>query len=182
MKRLLFTIPLLFLLVSNLIGQTSDEISELTPCPVPPKLSNAELKGQKKWKDDLRKGKIHYLPSDPIKIFVGVESKTLSNEKTVGKIKFQTNSYELVFREISKEISVATLNVFIKVISIDSKINGCFEEQIKFSLSRDEFGKKKTFSFFKIFEMPKGKYNLDFFIRCVETGLIGQERFYFEVK
>lgn len=179
MKQILFIIFLTLNFFLKFNAQESEVINQLKPCPTPPKLTKAEIKELKRINRD-----VEYIDyGDPIEIFVGIETKILSSEKTAGIIKFQTNSYELTWTNADeKGILVARLNFFFRITSIDKKFDSCFEEKFRYSFKEDEVKKKIPILYQKVFELPRGVYTLDFLVRDIETGKTGTQKLKFEIK
>jgi len=145
----------------------------------PVKLTKAELKRIRQIEKDFE----YIVFGEPIKIFVGIESKILANEKTAGKIKFQTNSYELVWTDFGeKGFLVTKLHFFIKISSMNEKNDRCFEEIIRINLKEGEVKKDGPILFQTVFELPKGNYTLFFLVRDIESGKTGTNSINFEVK
>ena len=177
MKFYLSILFLTLIFFGNIKAQ--EEISQLKPCPTPPTLTKAEVREIKRIKKESK----YIIYGEPIEIFVGIETKILSSEKTVGIIKFQTNSYELTWTDFGEKGSLVTkLNFFVKTTSIDTKFDRCFEGKVRFQL-KEEVIKNKTPILYQIpFELPKGIYTLEFFVRDIETGKIGEQKIKFEIK
>lgn len=174
MKQIVFIIFLSLVFVLSIKAQDSTEVSQLTPCPVPRQLTKSELK---KIKDQI----IHIFPSEPLKIFVGIEPIILPNEKRASLIKSQMNSYEVVFQDMNNGDFQGRFNFFIRISSIDKRTDGCFEEKRNFTLKKDEIGRKVWLNYNKLFELPKDKYTITFIVRDIQTGMIGVEKITFEV-
>lgn len=174
MKPFIFTICLLLSFLMTTKGQDSVEISQLKPIQKPTK---AELKKLKKLSKD------SYDPFDvqTIELSVQIETKILSNGKKVSVIKAEFKSNSLFFKGIEKEESVASVNIFGRITSNDKNIEGTFEDAVNFVLTKEQIGKLETLFYQKIFELPEGKYKLQFFVRDTKTGVVGVRSINFEV-
>lgn len=176
MKPIILTIFLLSILFLDVKAQ--EEVSQLKPCPIPPKLTKEELKKNRK----LPRGEFFDVYEN-IKIFVGIENKTLPNGKNISIVKAETNSYELTFTNTAEnQLLVTKLDFFIRITSVDKKNDGCFEEKIRYSFKEDEVKKKIPILYQKVFELSKGIYTILFLVRDIETGKIGTQKIKFEIK
>lgn len=172
-----FYLSIIFLTLTfflNVNAQDSEEISQLTPIRKPTK---SELKKLKK----LSSINVCPLGADIIDVSITVEPKILSNGKKVTVIKADFRSNSLFFKEIEKEQSLAAINVYGKITSIDEKLNGTFEEAINFVFTKEHKVKLETLLFKRIFELPEGKYKLTFAARDTQTGATGARVVKFEV-
>jgi hypothetical protein len=177
MSRLLFIIFLLFGCSLSVQAQDAIKISELTPCPTPPKLTKSELKRSKQFAKDV----IHIYDFKTLKTFVGIEPVALSNGKKASLIKSQMNSYEVSFMEMNDGKFQGEFNFFIRITSINKKFDGCFEERRNFNLKKEDIGKKVWLKYNKVFELPKDIYIITFFVRDIQIGVNGLEKIRFEV-
>jgi hypothetical protein len=181
MKQIVFIIFLSLIFVLNFKAQDSEQISQLMPVHKPTK---AELKKIDKlikksgWKDIVC---VLTTDDDFLEIALGVENKILSNGKKVSIIKMRLNSNSLFFKETEKGESLASINIFGRIISTDEKINGRFEEGINFVLTKDQKSKLDFLPYQKMFELSEGKYKLSFVVRDTQTGFIGMKVVTFEV-
>ncbi|MBX7174756.1 MAG: hypothetical protein K1X72_27520 [Pyrinomonadaceae bacterium] len=175
MKPIIFTIFLFSTLFLNVKAQDSVEISQLKPVQ---KLTKAKLKKLKKLSGD------SYDPFDiqTIDLSVQIETKILSNGKKVSVIKAEFKSNSLFFKGIDKEESVASVNTFGKITSNDKNIEGIFEDAVNFVLTKEQIGKLETLFYQKTFELPEGKYKLQFFVKDTQTGIGGLRSVNFEIK
>jgi hypothetical protein len=117
---------------------------------------------------------------ETIEMSVGITNKILSSGEKVSLIKAEFNN-KLFFQELEKGESLASINIFIRITSIDKKVDGIFEEAINFVLTKEQKGKLDSLPYQKMFELSEGKYKLSFVVRDTQTGIIGIRIVPFEV-
>lgn len=156
-----FYLSIIFLAMTFCLNVNAQENNELKPC-----LTKKESKKNKT-------NELDFLKLDPIEVNIELQIQTLTKDKSILVIKTGLNSKELFFGKISDEISVAAAELFIRIRSADNKFKGCFEEELKFNLNKNEVEKGNQLNFTKSFELAKGVYRLDFIIRDKENGKIG---------
>lgn len=153
MNRLIITFLLLFVLFLNLSAQNLLKTTDLIP------YSTWLRKRLDETKKTICILDLGGKPSK-IKAVFEVEPKILKTGETIVLITFKTDTFNVVFEEIDKQIT-AKINYFGRITSKNQIIDGVFQDQKILVIDENQLTQLQPITYTKSIQLPKGKYTLD---------------------
>jgi GWxTD domain-containing protein len=105
-----------------------------------------------------------------------------SEGNVIAAFTIQTNNRDLVFLD-SGGLQTAKLNIFGKVLTVDARKLGAFEDTVVTTATSGELAdaKERKSVYQKAVVLPPGKYRLDVLVRDINSGAAGLRQFAFTV-
>jgi hypothetical protein len=166
MKQMLLTI-LFALFVSFIVNaQTSETVSKLSPLSA--NIGKFSKHPPKKIRDLI-------IGTYKIKFDVSTELINLADGKKGIAVKIKISNKELGFESIGGK-QTARISIYGRITSKNRKIDGFFEEGLDTVVTEEELANgtnKSPVTLRKVFELPKGKYQIGVIVRDITSGMHG---------
>ena len=178
--KLLFTVFLLLIILSN--GNAQDSIEKVTLTPYIEWLTKKTNELNRKQTICI----IDFYDGKPKKIRANFEiaNNTEENHENNSTFTIKTTASEIVFSEFDTKLR-ATVNYRLRIYSNDRVIDGILDEQISVYVDyktpatiADDF----PVVYRRMVSLPKGKYTAEFLIRDVESENNTTKKIKFEIK